>query len=213
MKKLITIILILALLLPAAALASNPAGAPKKQEFVRVETPNGNLEVRDIVKQLDYDNLLKLNDMIDEYLIDKSGKTAFDIKVESLSYEELIQLKDRLNLAMWNSESWQEVTVPEGVWEVGKDIPEGHWSIRLAVENQLSNITYTDSLDEYGKDVTWGWKGWHGSICNKKNKDGSLKWPEYPEEADIDMKAGMYFINKMPVIFTPYTGKPDLGFK
>ena len=133
--------------------------------------------------------------------------------ISGLSYDELVQLKDSINLAMWNSSEWQEVTIPAGVWEVGKDIPEGHWSIRNGVENQLILIVYTDKLDEYGKDVAYGWNGWQGSLCNKKNRDGSDKWPEYPREADIDMKAGMYFINKEPVIFTPYTGKPDLGFK
>ena len=133
--------------------------------------------------------------------------------ISGLSYNELVQLKDHTNLAMWNSQEWQEVTVPAGVWEVGKDIPEGHWSISLAVEDQLTHIVYTDILDEFGKDVTYGWKGWHGSLCNKKNKDGTLRMPEYPEQADIDMKAGMYFINKVPVNFTPYSGKPDLGFQ
>lgn len=158
MKKLITTILIIALILPAAACADLP---------------------------------------------DLSG----------LSFNELVQLKEQINLAIWNSKEWQEVTVPEGVWEIGKDIPEGHWTILPGSENLLLSLVYTDILDEFGKDVTYGWKGWHGSICNKKNKDGSLKWPEYPESADIDMKSGMYFINKGPVIFTPYTGKPDLGFK
>ena len=157
MKRLITIILILALLLPAAALA--------------------------------------------------------DVDLSGMTYEELVILKDRINLAMWNSQEWQEVTVPAGVWEVGKDIPEGHWTISQAADNTLSNIVYTDCLDEFGKDVGEGWKGWYGAICNKKNKDGTLRMPEYPETADIDMKAGMFFITKTPVIFTPYTGKPGLGFK
>lgn len=171
------------------------------------------IEMRDIISILSYENLLKLNDMIDEYLVEKSGKTAFQIHFESLSYDELVQLKDQINHAMWNSQEWQEVTVPAGVWEIGKDIPEGHWSFRLAVENQISNVVYTDKLDEYGKDVGLGWKGWHGTLCNKTNNDGTLKWPEYPEEADIDMVSGMYFLNNEPVIFYPYSGKPDLGFK
>jgi len=133
--------------------------------------------------------------------------------ISGLSFDELLQLKEKINLAMFECEEWQEVTVPAGVWEIGIDIPEGHWTIRLAVEDQLTNIVYTDLLDEVGKDVGYGWKGWHGSICNKRKKDGTLKWPEYPEEVDIDMKAGNYFINNVPVVFTPYAGKPSLGFK
>ena len=133
--------------------------------------------------------------------------------ISGLSYDELVQLKDQINLAMWNSQEWQEVTVPAGVWEVGKDIPEGHWTIKPAFEDALINLVYTDRLDEYGKDVTYGWKGWHGAICNKKHKDGTLRMPQYPEDVDLEMKAGMYFINKSPVAFTPYSGKTSLGFK
>ena len=158
MKKLITLLLILALALPALALADLP---------------------------------------------DLSG----------LSYDELVELKDKINLAMWKSQEWQEVTIPVGVWEIGKDIPEGHWSIRCGCEDEMSFIVYTDRLDEYGKNITYGWKGVHVTICNKKHKDGSLRMPEYPEETDIEMKSGMYLIVDAPLIFTPYTGKPSLGFK
>ena len=49
--------------------------------------------------------------------------------LSGLSYDELVQLRDKINLAIWNSEEWQEVTVPIGVWVVGEDIPVGHWSI------------------------------------------------------------------------------------
>ena len=133
--------------------------------------------------------------------------------ISGLSYEELVQLRDQINLAMWNSQEWQEVTVPVGVWEIGKDIPEGHWSIKPAYEDAIIHLVYTDRLDEYGKDITYGWKGWHGTICNKKHKDGSLRMPEYPEDADLDMKAGMYIIIESPVMFTPYQGKPALDFK
>ena len=132
--------------------------------------------------------------------------------ISGLSYDELVQLKDKINLAMWNCEEWQEVTVPEGVWEIGKDIPEGHWTI-VPADDLLVYLVYTDILDEYKKDVTYGWKGWHGSICNKKHKDGTLRMPQYPESTDIEMKAGMYLIVKSGrVIFSPYSGKPDLGF-
>lgn len=135
-----------------------------------------------------------------------------DIDLSGLSFDELIALREQLNLAIWNSQEWHDVTVPAGVWEIGKDIPEGHWTIRLAADDILASFAYTDLLDEFGKDVGYGWKGVHGALCNKKNRDGSLKWPEYSEEIDIDMKSGMYFINKAPFSFTTYVGKPDLGF-
>ena len=56
-----------------------------------------------------------------------SGK--LDIDLSKLSYEELVELKDQINLAIWQSKEWEEVEVPQGIWEVGKDIPEGKWTI------------------------------------------------------------------------------------
>ena len=96
MKKLITVILILALILPVAALADLP---------------------------------------------DLSG----------LSFNELVQLRDQLNLAIWNSQEWQ-VTVPIGVWKVGEDIPVGKWTIRAASENENvgTYIVYCDVLEPSG---------------------------------------------------------------
>ena len=68
--------------------------------------------------------------------------------ISSLSYDELVELKDSINLAIWNSQEWQEVTVPMGVWTVGEDIPVGHWSISLSPDTShgefqdLSRLSY-----------------------------------------------------------------------
>ena len=51
------------------------------------------------------------------------------IDLSDLSIEELAMLRDRCQMEMMKSDKWQEVRVPVGVWEVGKDIPAGHWSI------------------------------------------------------------------------------------
>ena len=34
--------------------------------------------------------------------------------LSGLSYDELVQLRDQINLAIWNSEEWEEVSVPSG---------------------------------------------------------------------------------------------------
>ena len=95
MKKLLTIILILALVVPAAAFADLP-------------------------------------------------------DISNLSYDELIQLKDSINIAMWNSQEWQEVTVPIGVWVVGEDIPIAHWSISIDPNSSRKwvSVTYCDLLND-----------------------------------------------------------------
>ena len=154
MKKLITIILILALALPALALADLP---------------------------------------------DISG----------LSYDELVQLKDRINLAMWNSNEWQEVTVPAGVWKIGESIPAGHWTIKI-VGHGLTNVWYCEKIDEVGKPICWG------AMYNRKelaSEDFNAFNETYAHEIDYDATEGWYLIFDKELVFTPYTGKPDLGFK
>lgn len=128
--------------------------------------------------------------------------------ISGLSFDELIALREQLNLAIWESEEWQEVTVPEGVWIVGEDIPEGHWVIRPVPDTYIS-VVYCNRLDEYGRSPAQGWRGWSGTLTAK---DSGLTVNE-AREVDLDMIAGMYFINRGACIFTPFTGKPDLGFK
>ena len=52
------------------------------------------------------------------------------IDLSGLTYNELVELKDQINLAIWECDEWQEVEVPQGIWKVGEDIPAGHWTIR-----------------------------------------------------------------------------------
>lgn len=125
--------------------------------------------------------------------------------ISDLTYEELVQLKDQINLAMWNSSEWQEVLVPAGVWIVGEDIPEGHWS-----------ITPTD-----GKIV---WVSYSSDVNSKKRPAGTVYFNhalisvthsqhnDSYNSIDFEMENSWYFICDGAVVFTPYTGKPDLGF-
>ena len=126
--------------------------------------------------------------------------------ISGLSYDELVQLKEQINLAMWNSQEWQEVTVPVGIYVVGKDIPAGYWHI-ASKEYSYTMIWYFEKLDAYGTgpDVVNGYM-YNVQVHNLG--------PDDIVSADIDMKEGMYFMTDTDaVIFTPYSGKPDLGFK
>lgn len=159
MKKLITLLLIAALLLPAAALADLP---------------------------------------------DISG----------LTYDELVQLKDKINLAMWNSQEWQEVTVPAGAWEIGKDIPEGYWTITIPPDLTI-NVYYCDKINASRTGPGYGYdyiNSFTETMSSKKKKDGSWMFPDSPDHVDLYLTSGWYLFNAGPVIITPYSGKPDLGF-
>lgn len=132
--------------------------------------------------------------------------------ISGLSYDELVQLKDRINLAMWNSEEWQEVTVPIGVWTVGVDIPVGHWSISYSPDSssKWASIKYCDMLNEAGTDAGNQFYCKIYGYLNVAPPDND----NYPETVDINLVPGTYIIiGHSPVVFRPYTGKPSLGFK
>ena len=130
--------------------------------------------------------------------------------ISDLSFDELIQLRDRINLAMWNSQEWQEVTVPPGLWKIGEDIPAGHWSLRLASKHDYTYVWYFEKPDEFGKPFARGTKYTNQDIATE---DWHAFDNEYLHVVDFDMKDGWYFYCDKSVIFTPYSGKPDLGFK
>ena len=138
--------------------------------------------------------------------------TAATVDLSGMSYDELVALKDQINLAMWNSQEWQEVTVPQGVWLVGADIPAGHWTIKAKAKWTYINIG--TALDATKKDIDI-WESdlyYTGVVVNPEYKQyeaGSDK-----PEIDIELQNGTYvIIDSGDAVFTPYTGKPGLGFK
>lgn len=136
---------------------------------------------------------------------------AFAVDLSAMSFDELVALREQIDLAIWQSEDWQEVTVPQGVWQVGVDIPAGHWTIR-AHDGAYTSIKYGPSLDVTGYDI---------SIfdCIISDYVKSPKRSTYDKgddrlTIDIDAKDGFYIvISNGDAVFTPYTGKPSLGFK
>lgn len=142
---------------------------------------------------------------------------TFDLS--GLSFDELVALKDRINLAIWNSQEWQEVTVPQGVWIVGEDIPAGTWTVRCAdighndYMMKECDFSWGEKLSENGKSIMWSGRYDLVSIYNpnhKQYKDGQLT------EYTFTVNDGDYIViseayNK--AVFTPYAGKPSLGFK
>ncbi len=136
---------------------------------------------------------------------------TFDLS--GMSYDELVALKNRINLAMWLSEEWQEVTVPQGVWVVGEDIPAGHWTVKCADGWRRTNVEWGVYLSESGESVSW--RGRYSAVNyvynpNIKGFDPYKNSTEY----SFEVREGEYIvITDGSCVFMPYTGKPDLGFK
>lgn len=144
-----------------------------------------------------------------------SGDSGPKFDLSGLSYEELVALKDCINLAIWESEEWQEVTVPQGVYEVGKDIPVGHWVIS-PVDGVYSDIKWGRALDPSGTQIEESMTGRshydYAIICSKTYKH----YDEGEDKTELELQAveGMFIsIEDGDVVFTPYAGKPSLGFK
>ena len=142
------------------------------------------------------------------------GSFAFaEVDLSGMSYDELVALKDQINLAIWNSQEWQEVTVPVGVWKVGEDIPAGHWTITVAPDGSYkwSSVAVGTALSETGKDIDFMSSAYYYS--EQLKLPGSEDYSGL-DEMNYDFKDGDYvIINYGDVIFKPYAGKPSLGFK
>lgn len=134
-----------------------------------------------------------------------------DVDLSGMSYEELVALRDQLNLAIWNSAEWQQVTVPQGLWEVDKDIPSGHWTICPVPESSVS-IYYGNALKENGMEVSFLSDNIYTVYLDAPGSGGYM--PGFStEQSDICLESGSFVeISGGYAIFSPYHSKPDLGF-
>ena len=133
-------------------------------------------------------------------------------KLSEMSFDELVALREKIAIELTKRPEWKEVTVPQGVWKVGEDIPAGHWTISAA-DSASSMITIGTALDASGfgidtrKSELYFWR--------------RLRNPNYIyfdavsdiSSIDFELKSGYYVIvEDGAVVFTPYIGKPTLGF-
>lgn len=145
-------------------------------------------------------------------LLSLTGTVFADtIDLSGMTYKELVALKDQINLAIWNSQEWQEVTVPKGVWKVGEDIPAGHWTVICAPGWRKTEISWGQKLSDNGERIDWsGRYSIYNDIYNPEHEYYVNSATEYSFEA----RNGEYIIVKYgSCIFMPYAGKPSLGFK
>lgn len=131
-----------------------------------------------------------------------------EIDLSGMSYDELVALKDRINLAMWESDEWQEVTVPIGIWKVGEDIPAGHWTIKIVEDKSYAKVVLGKDIDENEASIV-------GVISDDliASENHNFYKTVHRSEVSLVLLEGQYiWIQSCPVVFTPYTGKPDLCF-
>lgn len=112
------------------------------------------------------------------------------IDLSGMSFDELLELRKQVDAALWASDGWQEVTVPQGVYRVGEDIPAGRWCVTPAGNWGTFEIYEADHESYVAGYVVDG-----SEIVNVTLEDG--QWVEISDSA---------------YTFRPYTGAA-LGFK
>ncbi len=105
----------------------------------------------------------------------------------------------------------QGVTVPQGVWEIGVDIPAGYWTIR-PLDGNYASLDWGKELDESGTHIPLS--GWYDSAWIYS--ESYFGYDEGADETSVswDLTEGTFVtVTHSDVIFTPFAGKPDLGFE
>ena len=200
MKKLLALALVLSLfLLPLSASALD------KEEFRKI---------LDLVPEMTMTQTSRIYLAAKEALIEKYSMNlnpSPEKYLSGLSFDELIALREQLNLAIWNCQEWQEVTIPTGTWIVGVDIPAGHWSIRTSGKLSILNISAFDHADAAGKSAEGASFFWIQTICSPDYAE--ITDFDFSTVADINLQNGWYFKCEGTVIFSPYSGHADFGFQ
>lgn len=140
--------------------------------------------------------------------------SAEDIDISGLSFDQLVALKERINLALFESDEWQEVTVPQGIWKVGKDIPAGKWRITaVQAADGVTYVQYGSALDEKKAEIPNKYLREYFWVYSKVHRRLSAN---DVTEYSITLVDGDYVIispSYGPAVFTPYTDEPSFTFK
>lgn len=135
---------------------------------------------------------------------------AESIDLSGLSFQELAALRDRAQMEMMQRDAWQEVTVPQGVYQVGVQIPAGTWTVRCATGN-YTEIDWGDTLKDNGQGVEYGNRYDWAVVYNPS---GSYYSAGDQTEYTFSVRDGEYIIIKDGMAtFMPGGVTPSFTFK
>ena len=113
-----------------------------------------------------------------------------EIDLSGLSFAELIDLRQQIDRLLFGSDEYKEVTVPQGNYTVGVDIPAGAYS--LSVSSFATCTIYEDSSADFDKLVGMYALSADSPVAKLERTDGQY----------VELSGGS-------VVFKTYTG---LGF-
>ena len=142
-------------------------------------------------------------------LPDKTVSQKLDLS--AYDFSALVELRNRLNLAIWKSYPWDLVIVPAGLYQVNVDIPSGDWVIRAPEE--FTRIAYGTVLKYRSMNLVID-DAWKQKIVN-------VTYRKYNPDEDVDsvyltIADGAFLMidENTCASFTPSSGrKPSLGFR
>ena len=138
-------------------------------------------------------------------------KVINDVEVDEYTLEELAELKNDINLALWNSYSWDKVLVPSGIYTVGENIPEGEWKVEPPSESTIL-IKYGSSLNKHQMNLDVSYDGWFKVLASE---DSNYYSKGDETKATLKMDADYYVClnNGIYAWFSPNAETVSLGFK
>lgn len=117
-----------------------------------------------------------------------------EFDLSSMTYSDLMKLREQVQRELLSRPEWKEVTVPAGEWTVGEDIPAGFYSIK-SVNDIFTNV-FVWGREQYDYDAGGG------LLLNSFVGDGS-------EIGKVRLKNGNILVVRDPVILAP---AQSLGF-
>ena len=120
-----------------------------------------------------------------------------DLDLSSMSFEDLIALRDKVMDEILTREEWDDVLIPAGVYEIGVDIPEGMWTITAeSYSDPYVNIGngINDTYDDFA-DGSIDWEHLYGEL--NKHHDSTTR-----TSVTWKFSKGHYFISDGPTVWT-----------
>ena len=116
------------------------------------------------------------------------------IDLQDMTLAEISNLIQRAQLAILQTDDWQEVTVPAGIYQIGVDIPAGKWNVSM--DKRWARIRIGAALNDTQNEVDHRSDGYYTVQLNE----------DVPAQ-DITFLDGMYVeIYNAPLIFRPAVG-------
>lgn len=133
------------------------------------------------------------------------------VNLEAMSFSDLVELRRQIELELMSRKDWKEVLVQEGIYEVGVDIPAGHYTI-LAADGTFTHVKYGNRRKTDEADIHIGSTNFRDEYLYSPHMS---RYDMYKDkvQADIDMETGSYFaVRSSACVLIPYTGKPYFDF-